>query len=266
MDTTDRQRIEELLDHHFSDRDLLERALTHASLVDSRLHSNERLEFLGDAVLGLVVCSYLYDQYDDLLEGEMTKIKSTVVSRRACAEIAEAMGFDELLRLGKGMTRHASLPGSVLAAVFESLVGALYLDGGIEKAREFILRMMKPRIEEAARSGHQHNFKSVLQQTAQQTLGQTPQYVVLDEKGPDHAKCFEVAVEIGARRFGSCWGPSKKQAEQDAALQALKELGFAVSDGNGEISIRSPNGGAAGNGVNGNGDAGGQIMPLPKSA
>ena len=240
METVDVQRIEQLLDHRFTDLDLLKRALTHASLVDSRLESNERLEFLGDAVLGLVVCSYLYDQYDDLLEGEMTKIKSTVVSRRVCAEIALALGFDEMLRLGKGMSRHAALPGSVLAAVFESLIGALYLDGGLEQARSFILRTMKQRIEDAARSGHQHNFKSVLQQTAQQTFGQTPQYVVLDEKGPDHAKCFEVAVEIGARRFGSSWGASKKQAEQDAALQALKELGFAVSCDNGDVRIRRP--------------------------
>lgn len=237
MNTIDIQRIEQLLDHPFADHDLLKRALTHASLVDSRLQSNERLEFLGDSVLGLVVCSYLYDQYEDLLEGEMTKIKSTVVSRKVCAEVAAALGLDELLRLGKGMSRHAALPGSVLAAVFESLVGALYLDGGLEVARKFILRTMNPRIEEAARSGHQSNFKSVLQQTAQQMLGQTPQYVVLDEKGPDHAKCFEVAVEIGARRFASCWGPSKKQAEQDAALQALKELGLATSSANGDVQI-----------------------------
>src|SRR5688500_2809957 len=105
MESLEIQRIEQLLGHQFADYELLQRAITHASLVDSRLHSNERLEFLGDAVLGLVVCSYLYTEYDDLLEGEMTKIKSTVVSRRVCAEIALALGLDELLRLGKGMSR-----------------------------------------------------------------------------------------------------------------------------------------------------------------
>src|SRR3954467_14376386 len=110
MDQNDLGGIGVLLGHRFSAHDLLNRALTHASLVDSRLQSNERLEFLGDSVLGLVVCSYLYDQYDDLLEGEMTKIKSTVVSRRVCAEIAASLGLDELLRLGKGMSRHAALP------------------------------------------------------------------------------------------------------------------------------------------------------------
>jgi ribonuclease III len=241
MDPIDIQRVEEVVGHQFRDHQLLKTGLTHASLVDSRLQSNERLEFLGDSVLGLVVCDYLFTHYPDLLEGEMTKIKSMVVSRRVCAEVAAELGLEEVLRLGKGMSRRSALPGSVLAAVLESLIGAVYLDGGLEVAREFILRMMRRRIEQAARSGHQHNFKSVLQQTAQQTMGMTPQYVVLDEKGPDHAKCFEVAVEIGARRFGSCWGPSKKQAEQDAALQALRELGLATNEENGEISIqRSP--------------------------
>src|SRR5437763_765625 len=124
MDFADIEKIEEILQHRFTDHALLQQALTHASLVDSRLHSNERLEFLGDSVLGLVVCSYLFEQFDELLEGEMTKIKSMVVSRRVCAEIAAALGLDEVLRLGKGMSRHVALPGSVLAAVLESLVGA----------------------------------------------------------------------------------------------------------------------------------------------
>src|SRR5690349_17404720 len=140
-------RIEQVLEHQFKDHNLVRQAVTHASLVDSRLHSNERLEFLGDSVLGLVVCSHLFQQFPDLLEGEMTKIKSTVVSRKVCAEIATALGLHELLQMGKGMTKVKALPGSVLAAVFESLVGALYLDGGFEPAREFILKLMRPRIE-----------------------------------------------------------------------------------------------------------------------
>jgi ribonuclease-3 len=125
----------------------------------------------------------------------------------------------------------------VLAAVFESLIGAMYLDAGLGPTRGFLLRMLGQRIEDAARSGHQSNFKSVLQQTAQQTMGMTPQYLLLDEKGPDHSKCFEVCVEIGSRRFGSCWGPSKKQAEQEAALSALHELGFVTRSENGEIHL-----------------------------
>lgn len=228
---------EELLGHEFSDQDLLEKALTHASLVDSRLQSNERLEFLGDAVLGLVVCDHLHRRFPELLEGEMTKIKSTVVSRRVCAEVALDLGFGELLRLGKGMDLRSELPKSVLAAVYESVIGALFVDGGLEAARAFIMKCLERRIEKAAKSGHQSNFKSVLQQASQQMLDMLPQYIVLDEKGPDHAKCFEVCVEIGARRFGSCWGASKKQAEQAAALEALIELKAAERADDGEIRI-----------------------------
>jgi ribonuclease-3 len=240
MRPEDTARIEEILGHRFNDHDLLRRSMTHASLVDSRLQSNERLEFLGDAVLGLVVCSELFNRFPDLLEGEMTKIKSTVVSRRVCAEIAMDLGLASMLQMGKGMTKTLSLPSSVLAAVFESLVGALYLDAGLESTRRFLMSMLGKRIEDAARSGHQSNFKSVLQQTAQQVLGVTPQYLLLDEKGPDHAKCFEVCVEIGSRRFGSCWGPSKKQAEQEAALAALYELGFVTRSESGEIHLKQP--------------------------
>ena len=220
-------RAEEILGHAFQDRGLLHRALTHASLVESRLESNERLEFLGDAVLGMVICESLYHDFPEALEGEMTKIKSMVVSRSNCARVADRMGLGELLRLGKGMSNRRSLPRSVVAAVFESLIGAVYVDGGLEAARDFILRTLGDDTERAAESGHQSNFKSVLQQSAQQRFDQTPQYVVLDEKGPDHAKCFEVCVDIGSQRFGSCWGSSKKQAEQEAALQALIELGVA---------------------------------------
>ncbi len=236
MDSKELRTAEELLGHRFADTELLEQALTHASLAESRLASNERLEFLGDAVLGLVVCEYLYERFDSLLEGELTKIKSSVVSRRCCAEIALELGLEELLRLGKGLAERESLPKSVLAAVYESLIGALLVDGGLVVAKRFILKGMKPMIKQAAGSGHQHNFKSVLQQTAQQVLDLQPQYLVLDEKGPDHAKCFEVCVEMGARRFPSCWGPSKKQAEQQAALEALIELGFAERDG-GEVRL-----------------------------
>jgi ribonuclease-3 len=228
---------EQIVGHRFSDRSLLAVALTHASFADSRLASNERMEFLGDAVLGMLVCDHLYRHYPDLLEGEMTKIKSMVVSRHTCAVVAEAIGLGDLLRLGKGMSNRSKLPQSVIAAVYEALIGALYLDGGLEAAQRFILGQMRGAIDDADRSGHQQNFKSVLQQAAQQMFEQSPQYLILDEKGPDHAKCFEVCVEIGARRFKSCWGPSKKQAEQQAALEALVELGLAERLGEEEVRL-----------------------------
>lgn len=241
-------QAEQLLGHEFADRELLARALTHASLADARIESNERLEFLGDAVLGMVVCEALYDRFEDLLEGELTKIKSSVVSRSVCARVAREIGLDELVQLGKGLSSRNSLPSSVAAAVYEAVIGALYLEAGLDAARAFILKGMDKRITHAARSGHQSNFKSVLQQTAQQELGATPQYTVLDEQGPDHAKCFEVAVSIGSRRFPSSWGPSKKHAEQAAALEALLELGHAERDEDGDVQIvyelvKSNNGG-----------------------
>ena len=145
-----------------------------------------------------------------------------------------------MLRLGKGLADRHALPGSVLAAVYESLIGALYIDGGLDAAKKFILKGMEPTIDRAAGSGHQQNFKSVLQQSAQEVLRQQPQYIVLDEKGPDHAKCFEVCVEIGAKRYPSCWGASKKQAEQQAALETLLELGFARQRGDGEVRLCRP--------------------------
>jgi ribonuclease-3 len=235
------QRAQDLLDHEFSDVALLKRALTHASLVDSRLDSNERLEFLGDAVLGMVICDYLFRTFGKAMEGEMTKIKSRVVSRHVCADVARDQGLDELLRFSKGMEGpSAELPRSIIAAVYESLIGALYIDGGLVVAARFILSGMTPRIHDAYKSGHQSNFKSVLQQVTQQTMGLTPLYLVLDEKGPDHAKCFEVCVEVGAQRFDSNWGPSKKQAEQAAARTALLSMGYAEEDEDGHILLVDP--------------------------
>ncbi len=230
MDEQVRQQAESLLQYKFRDPSILESALTHASVADCRLSSNERMEFFGDSVLGMVVCEYLYHRYPDYLEGELTKIKSAAVSRRSCASVARSLGLDELLITGKGMGGPCDLPKSLSAAVLETLIAAIYLDGGMEAAREFILRHLREPIEAAASSGHHENFKSVLQQHAQRQFGHSACYVLLDEKGPDHAKCFEICVEIDGRRFPSCWCPSKKQAEQRAALIALLELGVARID------------------------------------
>lgn len=225
--------VQTILGHHFRDPALLVRALTHASVAGSRQESNERLEFLGDSVLGLVCCEMIYGLFPTFLEGEMTKIKSTVVSRQTCALIARELGLHNHLILGKGMQMQRELPQSLAAAAVESVVAAIYLDGGLEPARAFLRPLLEPMIRRAAASGHQENFKSVLQQHAQQVFGESPMYVVLDEKGPDHAKCFEIAVEIAGRRYPACWGASKKQAEQQAALNALSELGLVDQTGDG---------------------------------
>ncbi len=221
-----RQRAEEVLQYKFKDVRLLEEALTHASIADSRLKSNERMEFLGDAVLDLIVCEDLYKRFPEYLEGDLTKIKSAVVSRRTCAEISNETGLTDLLITGKGISSRQPLPSSLAAAVYESVVAAIYFDGGFEAVKEYVLRTITPKIEAIAANAHQMNYKAVLQQHAQKLFGATPIYELLDEKGPDHSKCFEVGVAIDGRRFTTAWGPNKKTAEQKAALMALEELGI----------------------------------------
>jgi ribonuclease-3 len=217
--------------YRFKDPALLKAALTHASLADHRADSNERLEFLGDAVLGLVLCHTLFQRLPQAMEGDLTKIKSAVVSRRTCAQVACRLGLPEVLCCGQGMEVGERMPRSLAAAVFEALIAAIYLDAGFEIARDFILQSMAHEIDEAVRSEHQFNFKSQLQQYAQRVQGLTPSYELLDEKGPDHAKCFEIAASIGSRYFPSAWGPSKKEAEQKAAWLALVALGELKDDG-----------------------------------
>ncbi|MCX5658265.1 MAG: ribonuclease III [Planctomycetota bacterium] len=219
------QKAAQRLGYTFKCEKLLREAFCHASSADHRLQSNERMEFLGDAILGYVVCEQLFKLYPDLLEGEMTKIKSAVVSRKVCAQISQKIDLVSMLNLGKGMSSRPDLPPSVMAAVLEAVIAAIYLDGGIEPAQKFILEHMGPFITEAAESAHQENYKSVLQHYAQKSLPGNPSYVVLDEKGPDHSKAFEVAVMIDSRRFTSAWANTKKEAEQKAALLALTELG-----------------------------------------
>ncbi|WP_231993557.1 ribonuclease III [Pseudobythopirellula maris] len=215
---------EERIGYAFRDRALLEAALTHASGADHRLESNERMEFLGDAILGSVVSERLYHGYPEFLEGDLTKIKSVVVSRQTCAKISRDLDLQEFLILGKGMTTTPDVPMSLLADVFESLVAGIYLDGGNEPAADFILRHMAPEIELAVSGESGCNFKSQLQQIAQREHGVTPCYLMLDEKGPDHAKCFKVAAQLGGRRFEAAWGRSKKESEQRAAENAICEL------------------------------------------
>jgi ribonuclease-3 len=223
-DSAPLEECEAVLNYTFRDRSLLERALTHASIARTRLDSNERLEFLGDAILGAIVCELLYRSYPEATEGELTRIKSVVVSRVTCAELTRELGLERFLRLGRGVDSHGRIPGSILAAAFEAVVGAMYVDGGYEPVREFVLRLIHPQVQQAAESETGVNFKSLLQQLTQRTLGATPAYRVLDEQGPDHLKCFQVAAQIGNRCFTPAWGPSKKEAEQRAAGNALAEL------------------------------------------
>jgi len=225
MDQEILQQVERILGYEFRDKSILIRALTHSSSVEDRLLSNERLEFLGDAVLSLAICQSLFEKFGDYLEGDLTKVKSMLVSRETCAKLSIETGLPEFLRVGKGMISSRALSGSLAAGIFEAMIAALYLDGGYDVAQDFILNLFSPLIEESDAQETQGNYKSVLQQYVQEQLGATPAYMLLDEKGPDHDKCFELAVVIEDRHFPSAWGSNKKEAEQKAAYNALVELG-----------------------------------------
>jgi len=226
MDEKTLRQLEQLLDYRFSNPELLIEAMAHSSQTENRLLSNERLEFLGDSVLALIICQTLFAQFPDYLEGDLTKIKSMLVSRKVCATVANNLGLQKFVMVGKGMAKTRAMSGSIAAGTFEAVVAAIYLDGGFEAAGEFILKVFTPYIEKADAQQHQDNFKSVLQQYSQQKFNTTPTYELLDEKGPDHNKCFEVSVILNHQRFESAWNVTKKEAEQKAAYNALVELGL----------------------------------------
>jgi ribonuclease-3 len=208
--------------HPFREPALLAQALTHASRAASRLASNERMEFLGDAVVDLVACAYLYRSRPELLEGELTELRSAAVSRQSLAEAARNLGLQEYLSLGRGMTRRQDLPDSTLADAFEAVVGAVYLDGGFEPAESVVLRALRGMLDREESTAIQENYKSVLQERAQGRGQAAPEYRVELESGPDHRKVFHVTVHIDGEMRGWGVGASKKEAEQRAAKNALK--------------------------------------------
>lgn len=209
--------------YRFSDVEILRASLTHASGASKRVESNERLEFLGDSILGLIVCEFLFRQYPNYLEGELTKIKSIVVSRRVCAKVSRQLGLEECLIVGKGLMG-TGVPRSLLSDVFESIIAAVYLDSEIESARTLILRCMATEIQLAVEGFTGGNYKSILQHLVQREMGGAPVYLMVSEHGPDHSKTFQMAASVSGRRFTPAWGRNKKDAEQRAAGNALAEL------------------------------------------
>lgn len=186
--------------------------------------SNERLEFLGDAVLGLVVTDHIFRAYPDLPEGELAKVRAAVVSAAALAEVALELGLGPELRLGKGEDASGGREKpSILADATEAVIGAVYLDGGWDAASELILGLLGDRIADAAAGPGGQDYKTRLQELAARVYETLPEYDVLDE-GPDHAKRFFAAVRVGDQRFGGGEGRSKKQAEQAAARLAWESL------------------------------------------
>lgn len=227
LDSESRRKLlgcQEAIGYHFQNPILLYAALTHSSGAATPEVSNERLEFLGDAVLGLLVVEMLYHHSSTMMEGEMTQIKSVVVSRASCSKISKSLGLGRYLFLGKGMEQTKRLPDSLLANVQESVIGAIFLDGGMEAAKEYVLEYFGPEIDANVKGDAGKNYKTLLQQYVQQQLHQSLGYHVKDERGPDHNKCFKISVRVGKRYYQSAWGKTKKEAEQRAAHNALNQI------------------------------------------
>lgn len=218
------RQCEGQIGYHFKEPTFLVQALTHSSIKTDDNPSNERLEFLGDAVLGLVMTEFLFSYFHELDEGELTQIKSVVVSTPVLARESDRLGLAGLYNVGKGVTKRRGIPVSLQANVFEAVVGAIYKDGGLEAARRFIVRNLFHHVLAVAQNEHPRNYKSLLQQWAQKELCVTPGYRVVAEKGPDHLKHFEVVAVIGKKSYGRGSGRSKKDAEQVAARETLKML------------------------------------------
>ena len=215
-------RAQDSIGYRFREKKLLETALTHTSGAPTPSESNERMEFLGDAVLGLVITEKLYLTFPDLREGPLSIIKGSVVSRRACARIAHELGLPEFLFLGKGIH---TIPESILANAIESIIAAVYLDGGYDPARRLVEALFHDEFEAASRAMDSDNHKSELQNLTQHEGGAPkPIYHLLDEQGPEHRKCFKVQAQIGEQFFQAAWGNTKKAAEQKAAENAVAQL------------------------------------------
>lgn len=218
------RECEVVLGYTFQHPELLALALTHRSASYETRMDNERLEFFGDAILDFVVCEEIFRRYPEHEEGELTEIKSAVVQKRSLAAMAQRLGLASWIRVGRGVPTRHSIPASILANTVEALIAAVYLDGGLEAARTFILSHLHPAIEEALASAGQENYKSILQERLQQQDQTAPEYEVVEEYGPDHAKEFVVVVMHQGVILGRGRGRSKKEAQQDAARNALERL------------------------------------------
>lgn len=214
------KQCEEAIGYTFQDAGILRRSLTHSSAATTRLDCNERLEFLGDAILGLVICEHLFDRFPDRREGQLTQQKSHLVSRAVCADVGDRLQLHKYIHVGKGLT---AIPDSLKAAAVESVIAAIYLDGGLIAARNFILQAFSVELEDGG-DADADNFKSLLQEETQKNSSLVPRYHILNEQGPDHAREFQVSVAVGDLTFVGDWGRSKKLAEQNAAMLALQHF------------------------------------------
>ncbi|MBQ8928321.1 MAG: ribonuclease III [Oscillospiraceae bacterium] len=222
-------QLEERIGYRFRDRALIEEALSHSSYANEKKkqrHSNERLEFLGDSVLSVVVSQYLFEHYPDLPEGELTKIRAALVCEKSLHKFALRIDLGAFLLLGKGETHTGGRERpSILADAFEAVIAAVYLDGGLEAARTHILHFIPERIPEK-HSLLFGDYKTALQEVIQKNPEEKVEYLLTQESGPDHAKTFVVEVCLNSNVIGTGTGRSKKEAEQMAAKEALELMGY----------------------------------------
>ena len=227
MSTMDFGALEALLGYTFQNKKLLKTALTHSSYANEqpvgRIGSNERLEFLGDSVLSVLVCNYLYRTYPELPEGELTLMKKTVVSQAPLSSYARKIGLGDFLLLGKGEERDGRDKPKILEDAFEALLGAFYLDSGdLARVGEFVLPLVRAELAAAEDTTRLfRDYKTLLQQRVQETPGEELHYETVGESGPDNKKVFTVRVLINSNEFGVGVGSSKKEAEQRAAEEAF---------------------------------------------
>ncbi len=219
------------IDYKFKDETLLRLAMTHSSYANehhgTHLQCNERLEFLGDSVLGFVTADYLFTHYPELPEGDLTKLRAAVVCEGALCEIARELGIPEEIRLGHGEEngrRHAS-GRPFWRTRPRRLLGAIYLDGGIEPARAFVLRFIPHKVEVALAGGAFKDYKTMLQEIVQKNKQETLEYRLAGQSGPDHDKRFTMELLLNSNVFAEGIGKSKKEAEQMAAKKALENMG-----------------------------------------
>ncbi|MEQ9619108.1 MAG: ribonuclease III [Deltaproteobacteria bacterium] len=216
--------IEKKLEYKFKDRKILKTALTHSSFAnETSVESNERLEFLGDAVLGFIVARVLYDLFPDAAEGKLSKMRSSIVSRMNFAHFARELKIDKQLLLGKGEENTGGRKRqSNLAGAFEAVIGAIFIDGGYKKVYSIVSKLLKNCLN--GKEEIFKDYKTTLQEVAQRQFKKVPKYKVVLEEGPPHDKCFHVEVKLGRKSLGKGIGRNKKQAEQAAAKEGLKSV------------------------------------------
>lgn len=220
------KELEENIGYKFKNKELLKKALTHISYAyEHNIESNEKLEFLGDSILEFVSSIYLFENYRNLKEGEMTKVRATVVCEKSLYKVAKKHNFNDYLYLGKSeRMSHGENRPAILADSVEAVIAGIYLDGGMEPAQKFIIENLKEEIKIASQNVGQKDYKTVLQEKLQKAGEVKIEYRIINESGPDHNKTFEALVECDGKKLAKGIGKSKKMAEMEAAKKALENI------------------------------------------